>query len=101
MFSTSTPQGFLNFFDALEGQVTPMVNKELLQDFTGEEVTMTFWQMHPTKTPGPDEMSPLFFSKILACGKARQYLMQFFMPSDKSNPLWLEPYIHNFNSEEA
>lgn len=65
MFSTSTPQGSLTFLDALEGRVSPVMNEDLMRDFTREEVTGALWQMHPTKSPGPDGMLPLFFQKYI------------------------------------
>ena len=37
------------------------MNKELLAEFKAAEVWKALKQMHPTKAPGPDGMSPLFF----------------------------------------
>ena len=39
------------------------MNALLLEEFKAEEVRTALWQMHPTKSPGPDGMSPIFFQK--------------------------------------
>ena len=39
------------------------INAELTQDFTMEEVRIALRQMHPTKVPGPDDMSAIFYQK--------------------------------------
>ena len=39
------------------------MNMELTRGFTKEEVVVALKQMHPTKSPGPDGMSALFFQK--------------------------------------
>lgn len=50
--------------EALDKVVTDGMNKELLQPFVGEEVHTALFQMHPSKSPGPDGMSPFFFQKF-------------------------------------
>ena len=37
------------------------MNAELIAEFRAEEVWNALQQMHPTKSPGPDGMSPIFF----------------------------------------
>lgn len=39
------------------------MNADLTKIFTKEEVTRTLQQLHPTKAPGPDGMSAIFFHK--------------------------------------
>ncbi|XP_062005847.1 uncharacterized protein LOC133723027 [Rosa rugosa] len=39
------------------------LNESLLRPYTDEEIKATFFQMHPSKSPGPDGMSPLFYQK--------------------------------------
>ena len=39
------------------------MNQSLIKEFTKEEVVATLKQMHPTKAPGPDGMSAIFFQK--------------------------------------
>ena len=43
--------------------VTPYMNHTLLQPYTPEEVKQALFQIHPSKSPGPDGMSPFFFQK--------------------------------------
>lgn len=39
------------------------MNSELTRTFTKEDVVAALKQLHPTKSPGPDDMSALFFQK--------------------------------------
>ena len=49
--------------DPVERLVTPNMNQQLLQPYTPEEIKRALFQMHPSKSPGPDGMSPFFFQK--------------------------------------
>ena len=49
--------------DPVERLVTPNMNQQLLQPYTLEEIKRALFQMHPSKSPGPDGMSPFFFQK--------------------------------------
>ena len=49
--------------DLVDRVVTLDMNHTLLQQFTPEEVKTTLFSMHPSKSPGPDGMSPFFFQK--------------------------------------
>ena len=42
------------------------MNADLSQDFTMEEVRLALNQMHPTKAPGPNGMSAIFYQKYWA-----------------------------------
>ena len=37
------------------------MNHSLVKDFDAEEVRRALFQIHPTKAPGPDGMSAIFF----------------------------------------
>lgn len=39
------------------------MNESLIAEFKVEEVWRALKQMHPTKAPGPDGMSPVFFQQ--------------------------------------
>ncbi|KAK9292489.1 hypothetical protein L1049_020462 [Liquidambar formosana] len=47
----------------VERCVTDEMNASLMQDFHPLEVCEALFQMHPSKSPGPDGMSALFFQK--------------------------------------
>ena len=54
-------------FDEILCNIMPSVTEEmntyLDNPFTDEEIKMVVFQMHPTKAPGPDGMSPGFYQK--------------------------------------
>jgi len=47
----------------IQAKVSEEMNDELTKDFTTKEVRTTFRQMHPTKVPGLDGMSTIFYQK--------------------------------------
>ncbi|XP_062021216.1 uncharacterized protein LOC133737727 [Rosa rugosa] len=44
-------------------KVTDWMNAELTKPYTDEEIRTTLFQMHPSKSPGPDGMTPFFYQK--------------------------------------
>lgn len=57
----------LNMDDVLasvDRVVTREMVRNLVRPYTTEEVRTTLFQMHPSKAPGPDGMSPFFFQKF-------------------------------------
>ena len=50
-----------NVLNSVERVVTPEMNQSLLQNYTVEEVQRALFQMHPSKSPGPNGMSHFFF----------------------------------------
>ena len=66
LFTTANPVGMDPVLDLVDRVVTLDMNNTLLQPYTPDEVKQALFQMHPSKSPGPDGMSPFFFSKILA-----------------------------------
>ncbi|KAM1131060.1 hypothetical protein ACFX19_046337 [Malus domestica] len=48
---------------ACSRRVTTEMNEELLGPYSNKEIWFALFQMHLSKTPGPDDMSPLFFQK--------------------------------------
>lgn len=55
----------------MKGYVTEAMKTDLLREFTAEEVRhafrqmLAFRQMHPSKVPSPNGMSPLFYQRYL------------------------------------
>ena len=45
-----------------------MMIAELARPYTGEEIRVALFQMHPSKAPGPDGMSAVFYQKIWDVG---------------------------------
>ena len=63
IFSTSSPSKINEVTCALSRCVTDDMNVELTKTFTRDEVIIALKQLHPTKAPGPDGMSAIFFHK--------------------------------------
>ena len=66
LFTSSQPEdGDLSrVLEEVDQRVTDEMNDTLLEPYTGEEVRRALFQMHPSKAPGPDGVSPFFFQKI-------------------------------------
>lgn len=63
IYSSDHPTSFEVSLGAMRQRVTPRMNEALLCEFRMEEVRLALNQMHPTKAPDPDGMSPIFFQK--------------------------------------
>ena len=50
--------------DSVDRLVTLDMNRQLLQAYTPAEIKKTLFQMHLSKSPDPDGMSPFFFQKF-------------------------------------
>ena len=63
IYSTSYPTHISEVLDTIPTKVMEEMNQLLIQEFTREEIEVALNQMHPTKAPGPDDMSAIFFQK--------------------------------------
>ena len=63
LFTSSNPTNMEEVLDSVDRVVTLDMNHTLLQQFTPEEVKIALFSMHPSKSPGPEGMSPFFFQK--------------------------------------
>ena len=63
IYSTSNPNLIDEVTVAIPTIVTDEMNVELSKNFTREEIVIALKQIHPTKSPGPNGMSTLFFQK--------------------------------------
>ena len=64
LFLLANPTALEEVLEAVDRVVTPAMNNTLLQQYTPDEVRRALFQMHPSKSPGPDGMSPFFFQKF-------------------------------------
>ena len=63
IYTTSSPSQIEKVTDLIPIKVTDEMNMEPTRGFTKEEVVAALKQLHPTKSPGPNSMSALFFQK--------------------------------------
>ncbi|GLT94950.1 hypothetical protein SLE2022_126590 [Rubroshorea leprosula] len=61
LFSSSSPRDFEYALNCVEPCVQEDDNRFLLSEFTEQDITRALFQMHPSKAPGPDGLSPGFF----------------------------------------
>lgn len=62
-FTTANLSASLDFLTVLRGKVTSQMNEGLCSEYSELEVKEALQQMHPSKAPSLDGMSPLFFQK--------------------------------------
>ena len=61
LFTSSEPVNLDEILEQIPTMVTKEMNSELLKEFIAEEVENALKQMAPLKSPGPDNMPPLFY----------------------------------------
>lgn len=61
LFILSSPTNFNEVLNLMDHLVTLEMNNTLLQGYNPEEVKQVLFQIHPSKSPGPDGMSLFFF----------------------------------------
>jgi hypothetical protein len=63
LFTSSNPTQVDEVVQYVDKVVTPQMNEDLIRPYSKDEVKAAFFQMHTSKAPDPDGMSPLFFQK--------------------------------------
>lgn len=63
LYTTSHLTRMFKVINTIPSKVSPEMNQSLIKEFSNEEVKAPLKQMHPTKAPGPDSMSAIFFQK--------------------------------------
>ena len=63
IFKIDHPSQFGVSLGAIDQRVTRDMNESLVADFKAKEVWLALIQMHPTKAPGPNCMSPIFYQQ--------------------------------------
>jgi hypothetical protein len=64
IFTSSNPHRIEDSLAAVERRITPAMNQQLCAPYSALEVRQALFQMHPSKSPGLDGMSCLFFQKF-------------------------------------
>ncbi|KAL5575135.1 hypothetical protein UlMin_016834 [Ulmus minor] len=66
LFTSSSPSAtnYNQVLDTIEPKITPQLNGQLERDFEAEDVRTAVFQMAPTKSPGADGMSAIFYQKF-------------------------------------
>ncbi|KAL0863670.1 hypothetical protein Bca101_042788 [Brassica carinata] len=64
LFRSSNPPLFTSWFHDLQPRVTAQMNADLTKSVSAGEVKEALFSIHPSKAPGPDGMSALFFQKF-------------------------------------
>ena len=64
LFTSENTIDMESVLDVVEKRFTTKMNNSLLQPYTVEEVRHALFQIHPSKSPGPNGMSHFFFQKF-------------------------------------
>ena len=63
IYTSTHPTRMEEVTNLVQAMVSKEMNEDLTKEFTVEEVRAALRQMHPTKAPGPDGMSTVFYQK--------------------------------------
>ncbi|KAL5560825.1 hypothetical protein UlMin_037036 [Ulmus minor] len=77
LFSSSSPSSVVldQVLGSIDRKVTPQLNDQLDQAFGPDDVKEAVFQMAPTKSPGADGMSALFYQRGLPLGNINETII--------------------------
>ena len=90
LFTTSNPTHISEVLNAVEHVVIDGMRQSLLLPYSLDEVRAALFQMHLSKLPGPNGMSPYFFQKFW-------HIMGPDVTSTVISVLHLGQYLHKMN----
>ena len=64
LYTSSNSRDVEDMIESVDQVATEGMAQSLTRTHTEEEVKTALFQMHPSKSPGPDGMSPFFFQKF-------------------------------------
>ncbi|KAK4383756.1 hypothetical protein Sango_2746200 [Sesamum angolense] len=99
--SNPSPHVIDETLSVLEPKVSSEMNDALLLPFTSNEVHRAFQQMYSYKSPGPNDMSPIFFSTIRAYFRPRRGILQGDLLSPYLFLFYVEVFSRMVHHEEA
>lgn len=70
IFTSYSTNGVNGVLEAIQPRVSVLINENLVELYTEEDVLAALNQMHPLKAPGPDGIPALFFVKFWSIVKA-------------------------------
>ena len=68
LFTSSNRLEMEKVIEVVDHVVTEEMAQSLVRPYTEEEIRIALFQMHPSKVPGPNGMSPFFFFFFLSFG---------------------------------